>query len=755
MNVSPPVRRTLLLLALALLATGLGTWLALRDRPDAAANHESPALPRAIAYIGSTACQGCHTGQTQAWQGSQHQLALQLATPQTMLGHVGAAPLRFGRNETRFARQGDDTRVRSEGADGKPVDLPLTHVIGLAPLQQYLVSQRDGRKQALGVAWDARAKANGGQRWFHIFPKEGTQPGHPLHWAGIDQTWNYQCADCHSTNLRKGYDAASDSYRTTWSEISVGCEACHGPGQAHVAWAQSKASPAPANYGLSAQLDERKAGTWQVGAGETAMRSAPRTSQREIEVCARCHARRGQFSDEHRAGDPLLDHFRPALLQPGLYYADGQQRDEVYNHASFLQSRMHAAGVTCSDCHEPHSGKLRAQGNAVCTQCHAAKTFDAPAHHHHPAASTGGQCIACHAPTTTYMGIDARHDHSFRIPRPDRSVSLGVPNACTQCHDKQPASWAAEQIRKWYPNAKPGHQNFAEVFAALEREQPEARPELLNLLRAPTTPAIVRASTLANLANHRGLLDSSLINAAYERLSDSDALVRSAAIRVVAGAPDDAKVYHLSPLLKDPLRLVRIDAARALAGSAEARLEAADRQAFEAALAEYVAAEAFNADRPEGNTNLGQLYADRGQLDQAIQAFRTAIKRDPSFAGGWLGLARVQERQGLLADALATLSQARQRLADSADLAHAEGLLRVRQQQRDAALAALRRATQLAPDNARYAYVYAVARHDYGDAAGAISTLKALVAQHPHHAEARSALTTYTGRQVGAGKTAP
>lgn len=714
------------------------------------------ALSREIAYVGSAACTSCHAAADRAWQASQHALALQEATPATMLGALPPAPLRFGRNGTHFSRQGEQTLMRSEGADGKPVELPVTHVIGLAPLQQYLVTLPDGRKQALGVAWNVRRADAGGQRWFHIFPREGTRPGHPLHWAGIDQTWNYQCADCHSTNLRKGYDGAKDNYTTTWSEISVGCEACHGPGQAHVDWARNKTQPAPRNYGLSAQLDERKGVQWrQVGAGNTAMRSAPRTTQREIEVCARCHSRRGQFSDEHRAGDPLLDHFRPALLQPGLYYPDGQQRDEVYNYAPFLQSRMHAAGVTCSDCHEPHGGKIRAQGNAACTQCHAAAAFDSAQHHQHPPQSKGSQCVACHAPTTTYMGIDARHDHSFRIPRPDLSVSLGTPNACNQCHDKKPARWAAEQIKTWYPQPKPGYQNFADIFAGIEADRPDVRAPLLALLRDTATPAMVRASALANLANHGSLIDPGLLNAAFEALADKDGLVRSAAIRVLTGAPEESKVYHLTPLLSDPLRLVRLDAARTLAGSAEARLDSTQRNAFNRALREYIAAEEFNADRPENNTNLGQLHLERGQPDKAEQAFRTAIKRDANFAGGWLGLAQTQERQGKLADALATLRQARQGMRDDASLAHAEGLLLVRQQQRKEALAALRSATTLDPDNARYAYVYAVARHDYGDAAGAIDTLKGLLARHPNHAEARAALAAYASRQTGAGRTGP
>jgi predicted CXXCH cytochrome family protein len=571
-------------------------------------------------YVGSNACADCHATQTQAWIGSQHARSLQEASPATLLGRVDGRELHYGNNRSLIRREGDAFHVRSEGADGKPVDVPLTHVIGLAPLQQYLVSLPDGRKQSLGISWDSRDKAAGGQRWFHLFPNGGTNPGQPLHWAGIDQNWNYQCADCHSTNLRKGYDAATDQFKTTWSEISVGCEACHGPGSAHVAWAQSPEKTQLPNYGLSAQLDERHQVHWQTRQAGTAARSVPRQSNREIEVCARCHARRGQFSDEYRAGDPLLDHFRPALLLPGLYHDDGQQRDEVYNYASFLQSRMHAVGVTCSDCHEPHGGKLRAAGNAVCAQCHAPATFDTPAHHHHRAGNRGAECVVCHAPVTTYMSIDARHDHSFRIPRPDRSGKLGTPDACTQCHAKQTPSWAAGYIRTWYPQPKPGFQDFAETFAAIEAEDPAARAEVLHLLIDAKAPVVTRASALARLVNHPALIDSNLLNAAYNALSDADGMVRAAAIGLVANAPVESRVYHLAPLLSDPLRLVRIDAARALAGPAESRLDTAQQAAFGSALAEYIAAQQFNADRPEAQSNLALLYIDKSRLIGATES---------------------------------------------------------------------------------------------------------------------------------------
>jgi hypothetical protein len=340
----------------------------------------------AAAYVGTVTCAECHAKEHAAWRGSQHERAMQEATATTVLGNFDGARLTQAGVTTRFFRRDGRYFVNTDGPDGKPGDFEIRYTFGVYPLQQYLVELPGGRLQALGVAWDARPQAQGGQRWFHLYPDRKLKAGDPLHWTGLDQTWNYQCADCHSTNVRKNYAAATRTYRTTWSEISVGCEACHGPGSNHVAWAKQDANArrGDATKGLTVALDERKGVSWAIDAASgNAARSRPRASGAEIEACARCHARRGQYSDAWHPGMPLGDAFRVALIEPGLYYPDGQIRDEVYNHGSFLQSRMHARGVTCSDCHEPHGQKLRAPGNAVCGQCHAPARFDAAAHHHH------------------------------------------------------------------------------------------------------------------------------------------------------------------------------------------------------------------------------------------------------------------------------------------------------------------------------------------------------------------------------------
>ncbi|HEX9178789.1 MAG TPA: tetratricopeptide repeat protein, partial [Burkholderiales bacterium] len=583
----------------------------------------------------------------------------------------------------------------------------------------------------------------GGQRWFHLYPGRKLKAGDPLHWTGIDQNWNYQCADCHSTNLRKGYDEASGTFRTTWTDLNVGCEACHGPGSDHAAWAKKEGDwqRFGGSKGLTAVLDERRGVTWTPGADAAgAVRSKPRASEREIEVCARCHARRGQFSDDHAAGQLLHDAFRPALLEAGLYYPDGQQRDEVYVHASFLQSRMHARGVTCSDCHDPHTQKPRAAGNAVCAQCHQPAKFDSAEHHRHRPGTPAAQCVACHMPPTPYMVVDPRRDHSFRIPRPDRTLSMGAPNACNQCHVKESAKWAADQIRKWYPQPKPGYQSFAEALHAGDRGAPGARDALVAVAADPAQPPIVRASALARLERY---LSPATLPVIAGALGDPDANVRMAAVRALSGADPATRLRYLPRLLTDPVRAVRIEAARALAGEAERQLSGADRPAFDRALAEYVAAERFNADRPEAQSALGSLYMARGRVEEAAAAYARALERDPTYVQAAINLADLQRATGDEDAAEQTLRAAIARMPDSAPAHHALGLALIRQRQTAEAVAELARAAKLAPDDPRFAYVYAVALHDTGKPAEAIRTLQAALARHPYDREILFALASY------------
>jgi tetratricopeptide (TPR) repeat protein len=711
--------------------------------PIAAATALGASTLPAATYVGASACASCHAKETEAWRGSHHERAMEAATEKTVLGNFGGAKFSLAGVTSMFFKRDGKFFVNTDGPDGKLADFEIKYTFGLYPLQQYLIEFPGGRLQALGIAWDARPQDAGGQRWFHLYPDRKLKAGDPQHWTGIDQNWNYQCADCHSTNLRKGYDEKTRTFHTTWTDLNVACEACHGPGSNHVAWAKKDGDGKrfDAGRGLTVAFDERKGAAWTIDpATGNAARSKPRDSNREIETCARCHARRGQFSDAWHAGQPFADAFRTALIEPGLYHVDGQMRDEVYNYGSFLQSRMHAKGVTCSDCHDPHTLKLRAPGNAVCAQCHAAAKYDASSHSHHPAGSQGAECAACHMPKTTYMVVDPRHDHSFRIPRPDRTVTLGVPNACNGCHAKQSPQWAAAAVAKWFPQPTPGFQTFAEALHAAERGAPEARGALIKAAEDRDQLGFVRAGAVERLGRY---LSAVTLPTVRNALNEPDPLVRAAAARALENADVPVRVQLLPRMLDDPIRQVRLDAARALVGPPEARIAADDRAKLARALDEYVAAQRFNADRPESQLVLGALNATRGQTNEAIDAYRAALALDPTFVAAALNLADAQRSVGREDEAEQTLRAALKRAPQSAPAHHALGLALVRQKRTLEALAELATAAKLAPEDARFAYVYGVALYDTGKRPEALKALGAALARHPYDREILFALATY------------
>ena len=464
-------------------------------------------------FVGAEFCAGCHAPETERWKTSHHALAMQKASVTTILGDFANATLTHHGVTTVFSRDGDKFIVRTEGPDGAPHDYVIAYTFGVFPLQQYLIAFPGGRYQALGIAWDSRPKAQGGQRWFPLYPAQILRAGDPLHWTGRDQTWNYQCASCHSTDLKKNYDLAADSYTTSWTDIDVACEACHGPGSRHIAWAEARAAgssgpsqaepncqPGSRDTGLTTKLERASPGQWQMNPETGIAQRVEALNSRELDVCGGCHSRRKMISRDPSAGAAFLDSYLPAMFEPSLYHADGQIDGEVFEYGSFVQSRMYHAGVICSDCHEPHSLALREQGNGLCMQCHLPAKFDVAEHHHHQQGSVGAQCVNCHMPSKTYMGVDNRRDHSIRVPRPDLSASIGTPNACTQCHADRTANWGAQRIAEWFPHGRQIRPHFGVALYAGHTGAADAEPLLDALIADQDQSAIARASALALLS---------------------------------------------------------------------------------------------------------------------------------------------------------------------------------------------------------------------------------------------------------------
>ena len=702
----------------------------------AASDFQAPARD---GYLGSAACAQCHRAEFDAWQGSQHDRAMQPASPATVLGDFDGARFRYNGIETRFFRRGGRFMVRTDGPDGRLADYVIAYTFGVEPLQQYLVEFPGGRLQALGIAWDSRPKEEGGQRWFHLYPGQKVDHRHTLHWTRPSQTWNHQCAECHSTDVKKNYDPATRRYATTWQAIDVGCEACHGPGADHLAWARAGAKGK--DDGLQVHYEERRGVRWQAdpNTGKPA-RSAPLATHTEVEACARCHSRRSLLSEDYRPGRSLMQTHRPALLSEGLYYPDGQIRDEVYVYGSFRQSRMYHAGVTCSDCHEPHSGKTRAPGNGVCLQCHRAGRFDTPEHHHHRAGARGSACVDCHMPERTYMVVDPRRDHGMRIPRPDLSMTLGTPNACNACHQERTPAWAARRVESWHgkPSRK-GHQRYARALFEGRRDGPGASRLLNALANDATQPAIARASAVSLLPRYLGRRTLATLQQA---LADGDALVRMAALGSIERLPGDLRAVLASDLLADPQLAVRVEAARVLADAPRRLLDAGQ---LDAALEAYVASQRLNADRPEALLSLANLARRRGDPDGARDYLNEALKLEPDFAPAWINLADLERASAGEAQGIAVLRRGLKAAPDNADLHHALGLALIRSGDRAAALARLARAARLAPDNGRYAWVHAVALYSMQRRTEAVAALETALKRHPTSRDILFTLVQYHG----------
>lgn len=655
-----------------------------------------PSTGRAEAvFVGSLKCADCHKQAYDRWKNSHHDKAMETATDQTVLGDFNDAVfIHFGAT-SRFYRKNNRFFVHTPGPGGKPQEFEVTHTFGFFPLQQYLVPFPGGRLQCLPLAWDDRAK-----KWYHLYPHTPPDPGDWLYWTNAGQNWNGMCAECHSTNLKKNYDMQADSYQTTWTDIDVGCEACHGPGSEHVRWAEmpEMGRPPTANY-------------------ELAVKTSAMTSKSQVELCAPCHSRRMSLGDNTHDSKTFMDYGVPQLLAPGMYFADGQILEEVYVYGSFTQSKMYDREVRCSDCHDVHSAKRIKGANALCLQCHRADIYDSKAHHFHkktgeegaPIKSgdgkilfevgTGALCEQCHMPGRHYMGIDYRPDHSFRLPRPDLSSALGVPNACNRCHADKSSKWAQEQMVKWYGQKVKPH--YGTILDAGRRALPEARDNLIKLSRDRLFPTIMRATALSLLRAYSGKEVNDAIESA---LADEEALLRHSAVLQTTGMAAARRAKLLAPLLYDPVKAVRIESARSLAAISGELITSEQRAKLDTVVGEYKQAMAYTADFAASRHNLGNLYMDTGQLEAAEKQYLAAIGIDDQFYPAKVNLAMLYDRQGKKDQAERLLREVVSEHPGMHEAQYSLGLLLAERKKYDEASLYLSMAARGIPDRPRVHY---------------------------------------------------
>ena len=730
-----PVTIAVLLLAIA----GIG-WFLFSSKPapvtyaPVSTPVAQPAKPQPVAVAPATMvdeqqCQGCHSDQVKDWQGSHHQLAMQEANAETMLGDFNNVTFKAENETTRFLRKDGGFWVNTPGIDGKNADFKVAYTFGIAPLQQYLIEVGEGRLQALGVAWDTEK-----HRWFHLYPGQGVNFKDPLHWSKPSQNANFMCVECHTTGYQRNFDAAKNTFDSHWNSLGVGCQACHGPAFNHLEWTAKKGDLVHA--GFAVDLKDKNATV-------------------EIETCARCHSRRAPLGDGFTAGKRLMDDYLPSPLTRELYALDGKIKDEVFEHGSFAQSKMFDKGVRCSNCHNPHSTELKAPGNGVCLQCHnpagktsvdgvdgkglQAKNYDSIEHTRHTMGQPGSQCVDCHMPGKFYMGNDFRHDHSFSIPNPERAKKLGTPDACLTCHQGKAGDKVTEQFKLWNTTTAQAPR-YDESLWLIRNGQPGAAQALYEQLQRSHLPAIQRATLLAELPRYPS---EQALKLATQDLNHPAPQVRESAVRAISAflsPPERAPL--LTPLLADPVKAVRIAAARDLLSVARNGLGSAQDN-WNAAIAEYEAVQKKLAERAEANLNLAMLYQASGRSGEVEALLRTALKRDPDFYPALVTLVQWLEANGRNQDAQTLLAQSLKEHPDAALLQHTQGLSLVRAGKSAQAMPALRKAAQLEPQNAQYGYVLAVALHDSGKVDEACQELERLLKVQPANRNARLSLIQY------------
>jgi len=648
-------------------------------------------------FIGKDRCIDCHKTEYNLWEQSDHRKAMDVATDSSVLGDFNNSKfISANGKETFFYKKDGKFFVRTEGVGGKVQDFEITHTFGYTPLQQYLIPFENGKYQCLPIAWDTEKK-----KWFSlpdmIYPEENLTPTNWLYWTNGGQNWNGMCSECHSTNLKKNFDPETKSFHTTYSEINVSCEACHGPGSLHEDWANlpEMARPTDNNMGLI-------------------VKTSGITNREYVELCTRCHARRSQFGNYEHGRKDLLDSMLPELITDS-YYPDGQVLEEDYVYGSFIQSKMYDNDVQCNDCHDVHSGKLKFEGNALCTQCHRADIYDTKEHHFHKykgeqgkpiilkdkkvEVGEGALCVNCHMPGQYYMGVDYRPDHSIRIPRPDLSISIKVPNACNQCHEDKSAKWANDYITKWYGIKRKSH--YGTTFAAARESDPKAEKELIQIAKDELFPLNVRATAISFMNRYNSDEIRKTIKWA---LDDPEPIMRETALRVYSSANIDEFKKDVLKLLNDPVKAVRAEAAIRVSEIPAEQIPDNYKDAFNKALTEYKEMNLYMADFPSGRMNLGIMYANQHELVEAAKQYEEALKIDSLFYPVKMNLAITYNQLGKNDEAETLLRDLIKNQPNLSESYYYLGLLLAEKKEYGEAITYMQKASKLMPERSRINY---------------------------------------------------
>ncbi len=645
-------------------------------------------------FVGSPACERCHADAYRQWNEAFHlQMTREVADTQ-VLGDFSRGT-RFEQHGRRYSMETRDGRYFMSIAHGDrpPERFEVHYTLGARRAQGYLSKLPDGRIYVLPAFWHREQ-----QRWFdwkEITPVPDTD-------EDLRQIWNITCFNCHATNLAKNFDVATKIYRTSWTEMGVACEACHGPGKAHVdlmdAWEQDPASKPAYDRRRSNHLLSR---TLKIFAARTADR------RQVFDTCAYCHGNKNNLFTGFVPGARYEDYALPFLVsQPvpqddpqGDFWPDG--RPSRFNRPqALMQSGCFLRGeATCVSCHAAHGSSNAsalkvpiAQSNVLCTQCHEATDSR---HTFHNADSPGSRCINCHMSTVNWRLLMRRRDHTFRPPVPELTSRLGIPNACNECHDDKTPEWAAAQMDRWYGDADRGRRSRelerVVTFTAGAGGDARTLPSLASVVVDRRRDPVTRASAAEVMA--RLILEANGGNpAGGGRQSQSQTSFETAASVAAGGRPskspggadlsvsrgaasgqsepvpsagtrEAATTTAITPAIvnaliggaADPEATVRAHAVRALGFAGERRaLTAVSSRLIDPARAVRIAA-------AEALLHMGfaQLPGPAGAaLVRAQDEYAESLSAFGDMAGDHLALGWLQMERGRTADARAALADA-------------------------------------------------------------------------------------------------
>ncbi len=676
-------------------------------------------------YAGSASCKECHEAAFKNWENSNHGLAERdYRADMDEKGFVPKQTLVHGDQTSEAFLDADGlAKILTLGLDNKRHVYPVTRIIGNNPLRQFLVPAPGGRLQTCDVSYDPYRN-----ELFDVYGDETRLPGDWGSWTGQGMNWNSMCAACHNTRLRKNYEPQTNSYHTSMAEMTVGCEACHGPMKDHVEWQEKP----PVGYDPKTKNIK-----------DPTIKRQSRDQM--IETCAACHARRGEITGDLIPGESFYDHFSLIVTdETDIYLPDGQIRDEDYAYASFISSKMHHAGVRCVDCHEPHSAKRLIPDNMLCMRCHIGGTeppapvIDPLSHSHHKEGSTGNDCTSCHMPTTNYMQRHPRHDHSFTSPDPVLTVEHGIPNACNRCHTDKDAHWALKVSEEWYgEKLKRPSRARAQLVVKARQGDPSARAGLMELLKTETIDSW--KATACHLLE-RWVLDPEAMQALIDQLANPSPLVREAAARslVHAARQNNAKARAaFEPLLEDPSRSVRVAAAWALIDTLDLNSKAGR---------ELVHMLDHTSDQPAGRMQLSQFAYLRGDIPTAIKQISKAIEWDPNSPPFHHDLAILLSMTGDKAGAIKSLEDAIALSPNEAEFHYKLALAWNEAGNVRKAIASFEKCLEIDPSNARAWYNLGLARNSIGQPREGIDSLLRAEAADPSDAGIPYALATILAR---------